>query len=126
MASSDVEKLQGKLSNESIEISKTLMKHSYEIRNLQLRLLMGCQGVQCFANIEENICRCLPYGNINSQVMILGTYPSEEDCKNFMSFSDAYGHYLTFVLSKMGITREQLYFTHLVKCYKKMNEDSIC
>jgi DNA polymerase len=55
---------------------------------------------------------------INSDIMIVGEVPSQEDVDMGIPFAGVGGFILTIILNKLGVKRDSLYLTNMVKCNK--------
>ena len=60
-------------------------------------------------------------GSINSRIMIIGDYPSKEDDRRGIPFSDSV---LIEMLKEVGINKKDFFMTNLVKCHGKNNTKS--
>lgn len=55
---------------------------------------------------------------IDSDIMIVGEVPSQEDVDMGIPFAGVGGFILTIILNKLGVKRDSLYLTNMVKCNK--------
>lgn len=120
--------LNGKLSDKDIDSAMEMIEHSNDISSLMLSIMTGSKCENCKINCHDTGCtaRCIPYGNISSDVMFINKMPTSLEHQTTRSHSDTLGIFLSLILSKLGYKREQLYFTDLVKCYDKDMDDESC
>ena len=62
-------------------------------------------------------------GDINSQVMFIGEAPGRQEDIQGKPFVGAAGEQLTKFLKEIGLTREEVYITNVVKCRPPQNRD---
>jgi len=55
-------------------------------------------------------------GNFNSELMFVGEAPGEEEDKTGNAFVGKAGELLTKIIIAMGLSREEVYITNVVKC----------
>ena len=55
-------------------------------------------------------------GNLNADIMIIGEGPGAEEDKQGLPFVGAAGKLLDQMLDTIGLTREQVYISNIVKC----------
>lgn len=117
------DRLAGKITDNDIELSKNLVERNIANRMLLLDIISGkgCQGCSELNNEYFQKCgnRVLPYGNFSSNIMFVGKVPSVSECVSTVTHSDAEGHMLMLILSRMGFNPDNLYFTDFVKCPSK-------
>lgn len=58
---------------------------------------------------------CQPIGPRNAKIVIIGEAPGSEEEKTGIPFTGTSGELLTQVLAKVGLSREELYITNVVK-----------
>ena len=63
-----------------------------------------------------NPCMC-GIGNKETNVMLIGDYPSRIDDEDGIPFSGEPGKILRAIFAQLGIDKDQLYFTNAVKCF---------
>lgn len=61
-------------------------------------------------------------GNVNSKIMIIGLGPGREEDIQGRPFVGAAGKFLNELLSIVGIKREEIYITNVVKCIPPNNK----
>ncbi len=62
-------------------------------------------------------------GDVHAAVMLVGEAPGYEEDRQGRPFVGASGRYLTEALARVGIRREELYITNVVKCRPPRNRD---
>ncbi|MGC8606040.1 MAG: type-4 uracil-DNA glycosylase [Vulcanisaeta sp.] len=62
-------------------------------------------------------------GPLNARIMIIGEAPGEKEDEEGRPFVGAAGQLLTKLLSNVGIRREEVYITNIVKCRPPGNRD---
>lgn len=60
-------------------------------------------------------------GNLNADIMIIGEGPGAEEDKQGLPFVGAAGKLLDQMLDTIGLTREQVYISNIVKCRPPAN-----
>lgn len=122
--------LDNKLLKEDIELAISSVEKSKDINELMLSILTGssCENCKIKDNCQsaERFTRCVPYGNLSSEIMFINKMPTELEFKTMHSHSDTLGIFLTLILNKLGYKREELYFTDLVKCYSEDMDEESC
>ncbi|MEJ5166141.1 MAG: uracil-DNA glycosylase [Thermoanaerobaculia bacterium] len=64
-------------------------------------------------------------GNPYSPLMFIGEAPGEEEDKQGLPFVGRAGQLLTKLIKKMGLEREDVYITNIVKCRPENNRDPL-
>lgn len=59
----------------------------------------------------------------NAKVMVIGNMPSPDDVLTGVPFTGVDGYVLTIILNKLGVNREDLYLTNMVKCNKPSGKE---
>ena len=128
------EELKGKISDKDIERSSELATSMSDIRKIYLDLITGkgCsdQHDSCMeleSDYVKNQCgnKCLPFGNVNADIMFIKRIPSLLECGSMMSHSDTAGHFLLLMLDKAGKKPTEFFFTDFIKCPNpRINIDS--
>ena len=88
--------------------------------------------------LEQEVCTCpkcplaatrtkaVPgYGNYNAVVMFVGEGPGFEEDRQGRPFVGRSGQFLTEMLNSVGIRREDVYITNVVKCRPPDNRDPL-
>lgn len=107
--------LQGKLSPEDIETGMSILDCATVSAQIQGELFNGCVNTNC------NLCsstpfRVLPNGNTKANVMFINNRPTEYESYMCMSHCGKASVFLSLILSKMGVSRNDVYCTTLEKC----------
>jgi len=61
-------------------------------------------------------------GNVNSKIMLIGLGPGKEEDLQGRPFVGAAGRFLNELLARVGIKREDVYITNVVKCIPPNNK----
>lgn len=115
------QELQGKMSDEDITLSESIISDMREKRMLTTKILTGYNCGNC-AELKNdyiaNQCtnKATPYGNMNADVLFASKMPTVLECGTFLSHSDTAGHFLMLILNKLGYNPDEFYFTNFVKC----------
>lgn len=113
------------LSEQDIQKGMYIVNKRNKISNLYLDLYNKCCHIKCNTK-GRTIFRSIPNGNIASEIMFINKQPTQYDCLNMTSCTDAYGVFLTTVLDKLNINRENVYWTDAVKCDKINDKNNDC
>lgn len=62
-------------------------------------------------------------GDPSAQIMFVGEGPGQEEDLTGEAFVGRAGQYLTTVLGKIGLTREEIYIANIIKCRPPGNRD---
>ena len=112
--------LVGKLSNEDIALSESLINDMRDKRNLLLDLITGKGCKNCQELNNDYLLKCgnkpIPYGNTSSDVVFVKRVPSVLECACMLSHSDTAGHFLMLIIKKMGFNPDDFYYTDFIKC----------
>lgn len=111
--------LKNKLSEEDIEVSSNCAKRSF-LRNNLLFDIASKRLCDICPELKSNLFT-LPEGNVNTEIMFVMDPPSEYDGNTHTTMFDADGRLITVVLDKLGLKRDNIYITHINKCF---SEDS--
>lgn len=65
------------------------------------------------------------YGNVNADIMIIGEAPGASEDEQGKPFVGRAGQLLTNMLLSIGIDREQVYITNILKCRPPNNRDPL-
>lgn len=117
------ETLEGKLSESDVVDSASIVKRQLELSNVKTSLYRQCDNVFCKA---KDICifRAVPNGNTNADVLFLNKTPTRYETCNMSSHCDKNGMFLSLILSKMGVSRDSVYCTDMIKCDAQLDEQS--
>lgn len=114
--------LTDKLSDIDIVRSGAIVSQSYKFNQMKANLCTQCIKTKCMNRC--NGLRALPTGNMSTQIMFLNRQPTDYETIMSASCSDRCGLLITLILDKMGIKRDSVYFTDIIKCNAKLNEES--
>ena len=82
--------------------------------------ILNCKS----CDLYKTRTHCVPgEGNYKSGIMFIGEAPGKEEDKQGRPFVGAAGKYLTEVLEKNGIKRQDVYITNVLKCRPPNNRD---
>ncbi len=111
-----IEKLQGKLAPEDIASATQIANHQNAIMGIRSDLYLRCFQLNCSA---KDLCpfRSIPNGDTHADVMFIGKTPTQYEACNFNSHSDKGGVFLSLILKKLGVARESVYCTDMIKCH---------
>jgi len=111
-----IEKLQGKLTSEDIALATQIANHQNTIMDTKSDLYLRCFQLNCSA---KDLCpfRSIPNGDTHADVMFIRKTPTQYEACNFNSHSDKGGVFLSLILQKLGIARESVYCTDMIKCH---------
>ena len=56
------------------------------------------------------------HGNLNADVMFIGEGPTKLECKQDILFVEQSGETLDRILKKIGVNRDDIFFSNIVKC----------
>jgi DNA polymerase len=97
----------------------------FEIRRVQeeIRNCYRCR-------LSETRIHALPgEGDLDARIMLIAQAPGEKENKNGSMFIGPSGRILDELLDNIGVSRDSLYMTNLVKCmlpkYRKPRQDEI-
>lgn len=62
-------------------------------------------------------------GDIHAEIMFIGEGPGENEDKQGLPFVGRSGDYLNYLLNLIGLKREQVFITNVVKCRPPANRD---
>lgn len=113
--------LLNKLKPEDIKTASDFCKKG-ALRN-QLNL-----SIMCKINCNDCVNRCtkgvvIPEGNVNADTMFICEQPTELDGKTNTVMFDAQGRVFTVILDKLGIKRDNVYITPVIKCSTKTDNE---
>lgn len=110
-----IEDLQDKLTPEDISLASRIANLQNVSMGIKSDLYLGCSQLNCKAK-HDSVFRSIPNGRTDADIMFVGKTPSQYETCNFNSHSDKIGVFLSLILQKLGISRESVYFTDLIKC----------
>lgn len=114
--------LVGKLSEADIVRGGAIVKQSYMLNQMKANLCTRCISTNCINRC--NGLRSLPTGNVDTEIMFLDKQPTDYEAIMSASCSDKHGVFVSLILDKMGIKRDSVYFTNIIKCNAQLNQDS--
>lgn len=82
----------------------------------------SCEGKCALSKAKGFV---IPEGNVTADVMIIGEPPTKLEGDVHTSFFDASGRLITVILDKLGLTRDNIYVTHVTKCYTSEAIDEV-
>lgn len=95
----------------SINCKKGALKN-----RLMLDILCRKQCSRCSNCITNDSNVVIPEGNVNADIMFVCEQPTEIDCKVNTVMFDAQGRVFTVILEKLGMQRDNVYITPVIKC----------
>ena len=114
--------LDGKLVQEDIASGSAAVIKAINANSIFRELCCNCKHVQCSSG--ERL-RTIPVGNYDSSVMFINKQPSLYEAAAGVPFSDECGVFLTLILQKMNVRRNDVYMTDYIKCRAEgINEQS--
>lgn len=109
------ESLNEKLSPEDITKAIDMVNDVMNLSNLNNSLYRQCNEVSCIAK-SDNPFRAIPNGNQKAKIILLNKMPTQyESCRMF-SHCDTDSIFLSLVLSRVNMTRNDIYCTDMIKC----------
>ena len=97
------------------------------------KIRISVSGYDELVNLMLNCTRCKLHtsrrrvvpgeGPLNARIMIIGEAPGEREDEEGRPFVGAAGQLLTKLLNTVGIKREEIYITNVVKCRPPNNRD---
>jgi len=95
--------------NEQItDKEKQLKELSKRIKNLEISPLYSFR-------VENNYLPVFGEGNINADIMFIGEAPGKQEAQSGHPFVGRAGKLLDELLDSIGLTREEVYITNIVK-----------
>ena len=114
--------LNGKLSDEDIKLAEENMTLHNEIMDLKRDLYNECHNCKCCNT--NSLFHSIPYGSIKSKVMIINKMPTQYEACRMHCMSDRNGMFLSLILQKMKVDREDVYMTDMIKCNAQLDQSS--
>lgn len=114
--------LADKLSAEDLARGSAIVEQSYRFNQMKANLCARCMGTTCMNKCKG--LRALPTGNVNTSVMFLNRQPTDYETIMAASCSDRCGMFMSLILDKMGVNRDSVYCTDIIKCNAKIDEES--
>jgi uracil-DNA glycosylase family 4 len=102
----DTEELMGMAQS----LADTALAHHYT-----RRLVSTCDWCPSFKGCGT---KAMGYGSFNSPVMIVSDRSTEDDAQWGQAMVGTDGFLLTLLLNKLGVDRQTVYVTNLIKCFK--------
>lgn len=106
--------LKDKLSEQDINDAYESINQYNKLMDLKRNLYNGCQECNCCN--KQCLFHSIPCGNINSKVMMINKMPTQYEACRMHSMSDKNGVFLSLILQKMNIERDNIYMTDMIKC----------
>lgn len=117
------EGLSQKLSDADIQIGADAVNKQAELNKLKIQLCQHCKQTNC-SNRKTHIFHSLPNGNTNSDIVFVNKMPTEYEACNMCSHIDRHGLFLSMILSKLNMSRDDVYCTDLIKCSENPDQHS--
>jgi DNA polymerase len=118
-----IHSLDEKLSSEDITSGMNIVNRQIRFSNIITGLYGQCCDVNCIAK-GKCIFKALPNGNTNANVMFINKMPTDYEMATMTSHSDSIGVFLSLILDKMGVSRDSVYCTDMIKCNTQLDENS--
>ena len=96
------------------------------ILNSRIKQCRLCEGLNLEASQDtESTLNAPGYGDVHSKVVIIGQSLCGDPCiKSQVPFTDGCGVLLDEAFEKVGVDKDQLYITNVVKCHPPGNRKS--
>lgn len=86
--------------------------------NFDIMCRTGCNN--CVNKCSKGVV--IPEGNVNADVMFICEQPTEIDGKTNTVMFDAQGRIFTVIIDKLGIKRDNIYISPVIKCSTKAED----
>lgn len=120
----------GKLSNEDINLSESLIDDMRNKRNLLINLITCKNCEKCQELNNDYLLKCgnkpIPYGDTSADVAFIKRIPSVLECTSMLSHSDTAGHFLMLIIKKLGFNPDDFYYTDFIKCPSQNISEDAC
>ncbi len=119
-----IENLQEKLSPEDLSSASRIANIQNALMSIKSDLYLRCSQLNC--NVKDECpFRSIPNGHSDADIMFISKMPSEYEACNFNSHSGQSGVFLSLILDKLGVQRESIYCTDMIKCHTTtLNKES--
>lgn len=114
--------LAGKLSEIDVIRGGAIVGQSCKFNQMKANLCTRCMGTGCINKCKG--LRALPTGNIDTKIMFINKQPTDYETIMSASCSDRCGMLMSLILDKIGVKRDSVYFTDIIKCNAQLNEPS--
>jgi DNA polymerase len=102
--------------------SMFMIKNKYEILKELEKRVKRCKKCSLY-KIKEKVV--FGKGNIDSSLLFIGEAPGVEEDKKGIPFVGQAGKLLDKIISAMGLIRENVYITNVLKCHPPNNRDPL-
>lgn len=120
-----LEALKSKLSPNDVEQGIKIMQKHVLLSVLKHNLYFQCTDVNC-KHKTISIFRSIPNGAASANIMFVNKIPTEYEVHAGLSFSGTAGAFLSIILEKAGISRDEVYFTDVIKCSVHSLDEKSC
>lgn len=118
------ESLKGKLSDDDIANSMAMVNEVMAVPMLCNSLSCQCGNISGCSEKCKSLFRSIPNGNHKADIMLLNKIPTEYETHMMFSHCDTQSVFLSLILSKINMTRHDVYCTDMVKCCANLDERS--
>lgn len=102
--------------NESVSLERKSLQHQQLLQTLESR----CHNLP-LCQVSTDIV--LGHGNLNADVMFIGEAPGQKEAELRLPFIGRSGQLLNAALEQVGLSREDMYVTSIVKVRPPANRD---
>lgn len=97
-----------------------------EAKTKQLKILDARMILECSCALRETATQAVPgNGNANADIMFIGEAPGKNEDEQGIPFVGAAGKFLAEMLESIGLKREDIYITNVVKYRPPNNRDPL-
>ncbi len=97
-----------------------------EAKTKQLKILDARMILECPCALRETATQAVPgNGNANADIMFIGEAPGKNEDEQGIPFVGAAGKFLAEMLESIGLKREDIYITNVVKYRPPNNRDPL-
>lgn len=122
--------LDGKLSDADINKGMDIVNDTLQRAEIRNCLINGCCGNKCpicdLEPTQDDIFRAIPNGNQKAKVMFVNKVPTQYETLAMLSHCDRTSVFLSLILSKINVDRNDVYFTDIVKCLHPNDMNETC
>lgn len=120
------ESLNGKLSSDDIIKGIAMIDEIMKMSSLNSSLYRQCSGISGCNETCKSPFRAMPNGNTKARIMLLNKMPTQYESCMMCSHCDTESALLSLILSKINMTREDVYSTDMIKCHAtNLDEHSV-
>lgn len=95
-------------------------------KNRQLKILNARMAVECHCSLRDSATQAVPGdGSANAEIMFIGEAPGKNEDEQGIPFVGAAGKFLAEMLESIGLRREDIYITNVVKYRPPENRDPL-